>query len=187
MLRIAFMVSIFVFSFISKNHVISKYDTYLVRAAIFFALFADCFLIINDVYEIYPIGILSFCVCHLLNYFRFTDKKTFIRSAPILPVIFLLLPSSLLDLVTRVSIIFILCLLLASYGAIRAFKNKKYPSPNSYFIVLAMLFFFIADINVLLYNMEPLFDYRLYTLYGIWIFTLPAHILLNLSRIKLKS
>ena len=179
------MVSIFVFSFVSKNHALNKYDTYLQRAALFFALFADLFLIINEVYEIYPIGILSFCICHLLHYTRFTNVKTLLKTIPALPVVFLLLPARFLDLVTRVSIIFIICLALACFGAVRAFITNKYQNPNRFFIVIAMSLFIIADINVLLYNAESLIDYQLYTLYGIWIFTLPAHILLSLSRIKL--
>ena len=177
------MVSIFIFTFVSKNHALGKQDSYLVRAAVFFALAADYFLVVN---EIFPLGISLFCICQLLHFFRYTGLKTLIKCIIPLPFVYLVLSFIIADTVTRMSIIYIICLALASTGAVLAFKSRKYDSPNRHFIVTAMIFFIISDINVLLYNTPPLIDYRLYFLYFIWSFVLPAHILLSLSKIKLR-
>ena len=185
MLRVAFMVSIFVFSFFSRNHALNKYDAYLVRAAIFFALFADCFLIINETYEIYVVGIISFSVCQLLHFLRYTDTKIFLRSIIIIPIVFLIFPSGF-DIVVRVSVVYILCYLFSACGAVWAFATKKYEAPNRHLIIIATLFFLISDISVLFYNSPSMIKYQVYFLFLIWIFCLPAHILLSLSKIKLR-
>jgi len=179
------MVSIFIFSLAGKNHALDKYDTYLVRAAIFFALFADLFLILNESYEIYVIGIVSFSVCQLMHFWRFTDAKTFVKALVALPVVFVIFPRGF-DIVVRFSVIYIVCYLFAAAGAVRAYMIKKYDSPNRQMIVAAMLMYLISDINVLLYNSPRLFGYREIFLFLIWIFCLPAHILLSLSKIKLR-
>ena len=179
------MVSIFVFSLAGKNHATDRTDANLVRAAIFFALFADCFLIINETYEIYVVGIISFCVCQLLHFLRFAGMKTFKRLILAPFVVFMVFPPGF-DIVVRVSVVYIVCYLFAAGGALWAFKTKKYDAPNRHFCVAGMLCFLISDTSVLLYNNAALIDKQVYFLFLIWIFCLPAHILLSLSKIKLR-
>ena len=111
--------------------------------------------------------------------------KVFLRSVIALPVVFLIFPPGF-DIVVQFSSVYIVCYLFAAGGAAWVFKTKKYDSPNRHFAVIAMLLFLISDINVLLYNSQPLIKYQLYFLFLIWIFCLPAHILLSLSKIKLR-
>ena len=185
MLRIALMVSIFTFSFAGKTPAIDRYDAYFVRAAILFALIAEWFLVVNETYEIFCVGILSFCVCQTLHFLRTAGFKSHLKYLVALPVVFFILPRGV-DIVTRCSIIYIICLASAVYGGIRAFLAKKYDAPNRHFIVTAMAFFVISDVSVLLYNAPALKNYQELTLYFIWCFCLPAHVLMSLSKIKLR-
>jgi len=185
MLRIAFMVSIFVHSLLCKNHAINRRDTAYVRVAIAFALFADVFLVVNEDYTTYAVGVLAFCVCQTLHFLRTAGYKEHIKYVLALPVVFLVLPRGI-DVVTRCSIIYILCLSSAIYGAVTAFRTGKYDSPNRHFIVIAMACFVISDISVLLYNAPSLKAYQELSLYLIWCFCLPAHILMSLSKIRLR-
>ena len=185
MLRIAFMVSIFTFSFAGKTPVLDKRDAYFVQAAIFFALIADWFLVVNEDYNVFCVGILSFCVCQALHFLRTAGYKTHVKYLVALPIVFLVLPRGL-DAVTRCSIIYIICLASAVYGSVRAYASKKYDAPNRHFIVAAMAFYVISDVSVLLYNTPSLKQYQELALYLIWCFCLPAHVLMSLSKIKLR-
>ena len=185
MLRIAFMVSIFAFSLVGRNHAVDRRDTFFVRAAIFFALFADLFLILNVNYEVYIVGIASFSICQLLHFIRYAGTKKFKEIAIAVPIVFYVFPADF-DIVVKFSAVYIACFLLSAYGAAHAFKIKKYDGPNRHFIIAATLFFLISDVCVLLYNSRPLTNYQDVFLFLIWIFCLPAHILLSLSKIKLR-
>ena len=187
MLRFAFIITIFFFSFINKNHALSRMDTNLVRASIFFVVIADYFLIID--YQHHEIGISFFILAQLSQYLRFTGIKTVLKTIVFLPIIFLIPESVIPDalgpvLEVRFALSYAIVLFATFCGAIYAFKNKKYANPNRYFIVIAMAFFIIADSFVVLYNIGPA-EHQAVFLHILWIFTLPAHILLSLSRIKL--
>ena len=170
-------------SFINKNHAHSRVDSNLTRAALFFALVGDYFLVVQN--KNYEWGIFFFILCQLLHFYRFTNIKTAIKLSAILPVIYFLLPHGI-KMYERIGIIYSIVILFALGGAIQAFNKRKYEAPNRHFIVIAMLFFVICDVNVLLFNINALAHYKAYFLYFIWIFYYPALLLLSLSHMKLK-
>ena len=182
MLRFAFTVSAFALTFIGKNHALSKTDTNFARASAFFALAGDYFLVVQN--QNHNPGLFLFIFCQLFNYLRFTGLKATLTTVVILPIVFIVLPGSL-SLQVRFGIIYAIAIFCALSGAIWAFKVRKYKDPNRHLIVIAMLFFVVCDVNVLLFNYPAAIQYQVYYLFLIWIFYLPAQLLLSLSRIKL--
>jgi len=168
-------------------------DTRLLQSAFFFTACADyCLLLSNK----FMVGVLIFCIVQIIYIFRYTrDLKS--RSKIFLAVLIIYILLSIialsalntqsLDLRLSLICLFYGCLIITSLiTAVRTLKTNYFPLCSSVMICIGMILFLLCDINVALFNIfqeNGSYTARICGLL-IWVFYLPAQVMLALSGYK---
>lgn len=168
-------------------------DTKLLQSAFLFTAFADyCLLISNE----FIVGVLIFCIVQIIYIFRFTRHlisrgKIFICILSVYTVfalvVFTIYKIYGFDLKLSLICLLYACLIIASLiTAIRTLSSGFFPFYASMMICIGMILFFMCDVNVFLFNILELSGGYFAGICGflIWLFYLPAQVLLSLSGYK---
>ncbi len=146
-----------------------KYDP-LILVALFFTLIADYFLlVINDHYLI---GVLCFCVVQTIYGYKLTKARSFIYRISIFLLISLSLPILKIEQ-SAVNIASIYSFVNLTINVIATINNK-----DKYFF-LALLLFWLCDLNVGIYNI-PIRPLNKLATYLMWIFYFPSQVIITL-------
>lgn len=145
-------------------------DLNILKCAMIATIAADYnMLVANNIF----LGICIFCVVQFIYCYRFTGIGTakFLLAAYPVWHIFRLFTEPLIS----VALVYIICFIFSLSSAFYSFAAKKYTYPKNYLNLWGMVLFALCDINVAL----GYFGMSNYVL--VWIFYLPAQILLALS------
>ena len=179
---------------IGKNYICRR-DILLLRLALATTLIADFLLLFIKSKHALGVGIFALAqILHNLRYREDFDKKILYNFSAIfvfLILIYLGINRFLgeVDFLIIVSIYYALCLLSATYRAVKLLKSETYPQRNSRMILIGMILFILCDINVLLFNLPRtiaidnlfLINFRNIFYILMWFFYLPSQVILALS------
>ena len=184
----------FILSLLTQEASLSFKDTLLLQLGLLFTSLADLFFLIFD---FCTIGVATFCLVQILYCIRYQPKKAY--STIVGFVIFIVATAIgflILSIFTKdiqplymVALIYAICIITSLLRALKACKEKAFPSPNRYMLVVGMLLFMLCDINVFLRYLSSsvrypcLFLNKYEATYGflVLLFYLPSQVLLGLS------
>ncbi|OPJ60479.1 hypothetical protein CLORY_27880 [Clostridium oryzae] len=179
---------------------LNKKDLFLIRAALFFTLVSDFFLVVENKFIL---GVMFFCIVQFFHTLRYSRNSVYIVilrfSISFLTIfsIYILLnfADKKIDIIIPLALFYFTCLLTSVYFSITAFKKRLFPLPNNVLIVMGMTLFLLCDINVGIFNITPMIDSNywivkfLYSLSSnlIWFFYAPSQLFLAISGIDFGS
>ena len=168
-------------------------DTRLLQSGFFLTACADyCLLLSNK----FIVGVIIFCIVQTIYIFRYTrDLTSRSKIFWAISIIYIILSITLLtvfntqnfDLRLSLICLFYGCLIIVSLiTAVRTLKANYFPLYSSVMICIGMILFLMCDINVVLFNIfEENGNYAARMCgFLIWVFYLPAQVLLALSGYK---
>jgi len=170
-----------------------KRNTLMLQSGLFFTACADYCLIVSNRFIA---GVLIFCIVQMIYIFRFTqDLKSRTKIFSTMLIIYMVLSIIVFtfykvgkfDLRLILICLFYACLVTRSLiTGIRTLKTNYFPLFSSVLISIGMTLFFMCDINVALFTFLKKGDSYIAIISGflIWIFYLPAQVMLALSGYK---
>ena len=165
-------------------------DTRMVQSGLFFTACADYCLVVSNKFIL---GVVIFCIVQIIYIFRFTrdlKSRTKIFSTVLIIYIILFITAFTAYKVVKFDLRLILicifygCLITTSLiTGIRTLKTNYFPLYSSVLISIGMILFFMCDINVALFNILQKSGSYFANIprFLIWIFYLPAQVMLALS------
>ncbi|NLZ49791.1 MAG: hypothetical protein GX895_13625 [Clostridiales bacterium] len=184
----------FVLSLLIDEYGLNHKDTLLLQLGLLFTTLADLFFLILDFCEL---GVITFCLVQIIYFMRYLSKNNhytvikLITFIVITTIIYLTLSifSKNIMFLFMVAFIYTITLIASVIRSIKSCKEKYFPSPNRYMIVVGMMLFMLCDINVGLsylasnsnFHCTFLNKYEATSSFLIWLFYLPSQVLLALS------
>ena len=165
-------------------------DTRMLQSGLFFTVCADYCLVVSNKFIL---GVEIFCIVQIIYIFRFTrDLKSKTKIFSTILIIYIILSITAFtaykvvkfDLRLILICIFYGCLITTSLIAgIRTLKTNYFSLYSSVLISIGMIMFFMCDINVALFNILQKSGSYFANIprFFIWIFYLPAQVMLALS------
>lgn len=167
-------------------------DTRLLQLGLFFTILSDLCLLLLDYFTL---GVFLFCIVQSIYIVRCTPDTSFVIMKKILQLALLLIVLTLIfrlfnsefQLLYSIALIYGILLITSTYAALRSFEKSVLPKTNYIMVSIGMCFFVLCDVNVGLYNISQNIGFGIsnpatnVTIYLIWLFYLPAQVLLTLS------